>query len=47
MTNEAFLVHWNAGLVENVYVGKAEDRSMVNLKRGIASMFQVISKIKY
>ncbi|KAF4513818.1 UNVERIFIED_CONTAM: hypothetical protein B566_EDAN015881, partial [Ephemera danica] len=40
MTNDAFLVHWNAGHIEGVFVGEKEARSMLNLKRGIASLFQ-------
>ncbi|XP_049803049.1 microsomal triacylglycerol transfer protein isoform X2 [Schistocerca nitens] len=38
--NSPFYVHWNNGKVEHMFVASGEDLSMVNLKKGIASLFQ-------
>ena len=41
LKNLPYFVHWNAGKIEHVFVAEGEDLSMVNLKKGVASIFQV------
>lgn len=41
LKNAPFLIHWNNGLVKSVYVNQNEVISLVNLKKGVASLFQV------
>ncbi|CAB3378257.1 Hypothetical predicted protein [Cloeon dipterum] len=40
LKNSPFLVHWSSGEVKHLFVSEDENLSMVNLKRGIASLFQ-------
>ncbi|PNF28005.1 hypothetical protein B7P43_G13850 [Cryptotermes secundus] len=40
LKNLPYLVHWNTGKIEHVFLAEGEDLSMVNLKKGIASLFQ-------
>jgi microsomal triglyceride transfer protein large subunit len=40
LSNKPFLVHWSNGEVKNLYVADDENLSVVNLKRGIASLLQ-------
>lgn len=40
LTNSPFLVHWCQGRVQSIYVPNQESLSLVNLKKGIASLFQ-------
>ncbi|XP_059476430.1 microsomal triacylglycerol transfer protein [Neocloeon triangulifer] len=40
LKNNPFLVHWNNGEVKHLYVTEDETLSLVNLKRGVASLFQ-------
>lgn len=39
--NSPFFLQIIGGKVENVYISNDEDTSVVNLKKGIASLFQV------
>lgn len=41
LKNLPYLVHWNSGKIEHVFLAEGEDLSMVNLKKGVASLFQV------
>jgi hypothetical protein len=41
LKNLPYLVHWNTGKIEHVFLAEGEDLSMVNLKKGVASLFQV------
>jgi len=41
LKNLPYLVHWNMGKIEHVFVAEGEDLSMVNLKKGVAGLFQV------
>ena len=41
LKNLPYLVHWNMGKIEHVFLAEGEDLSMVNLKKGVASLFQV------
>ncbi|KAJ9593728.1 hypothetical protein L9F63_014701 [Diploptera punctata] len=38
--NLPYFVHWNAGKIEHLFVAEGEDLSMVNLKKGVASLLQ-------
>ncbi|KAG8264618.1 hypothetical protein J6590_008554 [Homalodisca vitripennis] len=40
LKNGDFLLHWNNGHVKSVYINQNEDISIINLKKGIASLFQ-------
>ncbi|XP_069705721.1 microsomal triacylglycerol transfer protein isoform X2 [Periplaneta americana] len=40
LKNLPYLVHWNTGKIEHVFLAEGEDLSMVNLKKGVASVFQ-------
>jgi len=40
LTNNPFLVHWNNGELKHLYISEDENLSLVNLKRGVASLFQ-------
>ncbi|GFG29687.1 hypothetical protein Cfor_03737 [Coptotermes formosanus] len=40
LKNLPYLVHWNMGKIEHVFLAEGEDLSMVNLKKGVASLFQ-------
>lgn len=40
-TNNAFFIHWNQGKVEKILLPKDQPLSLTNLKKGIASVFQV------
>jgi microsomal triglyceride transfer protein large subunit len=40
LANKPFLVYWSNGEVKNLYVADDENLSVVNLKRGIASLLQ-------
>lgn len=44
--NAPFFIHWDNGHVKSVYINKNEVISTVNLKKGIASLFQVRHEIK-
>jgi len=41
LKNLPYLVHWNMGKIEHVFLAEGEDLTMVNLKKGVASLFQV------
>ncbi|XP_071445116.1 microsomal triacylglycerol transfer protein isoform X2 [Hetaerina americana] len=41
MVKSPFLVHWKDGIIPNIYLQENEDVSLSNLKRGIASLFQI------
>jgi hypothetical protein len=41
LKNLPYLVHWNTGKIEHVFLAEGEDLSIVNLKKGVASLFQV------
>lgn len=41
LKNAPFLIHWDNGLVKSVYINQNEVVSLVNLKKGVASLFQV------
>lgn len=47
LKNAPFLIHWNNGLVKSVYVNQNEVISLVNLKKGVASLFQVNHNMYY
>lgn len=40
--NGPFLVFWENGKVNNIYIDPEEQTSIINLKKGTASLFQVI-----
>ncbi|XP_021915479.1 microsomal triglyceride transfer protein large subunit isoform X2 [Zootermopsis nevadensis] len=40
LKNLPYLVHWNTGKIEHVFLSEGEDLSVVNLKKGVASLFQ-------
>ncbi|KAJ4438443.1 hypothetical protein ANN_14388, partial [Periplaneta americana] len=42
LKNLPYLVHWNTGKIEHVFLAEGEDLSMVNLKKGVASLFQIL-----
>lgn len=44
LKNSPFLVHWKNGLVKSVHINQNEVVSLVNLKKGVASLFQVKHK---
>ncbi|KAF5288457.1 hypothetical protein FQR65_LT02109 [Abscondita terminalis] len=39
-TNSKFLVHWSDGKVQKILVGKDEPLALINMKKGIVSLFQ-------
>lgn len=41
LKNSPFLIHWKNGEVSSVYINQNEGVSLINLKKGIASLFQV------
>lgn len=41
LQNSPFLVYWKSGKIEDVYLDTKEEISITNIKKGIASLFQV------
>lgn len=41
LKNAPFFIHWKNGHVKSVYINQNEVVSLVNLKKGVASLFQV------
>ncbi|KAI5713097.1 hypothetical protein M8J75_013732 [Diaphorina citri] len=40
--DEPFLVHWTGGIIKHIYLNEEEDVFSLNLKKGVASAFQVL-----
>lgn len=37
-----FYAHWNTGTIDYLYINSEDDTSLRNIKKGIASIFQVM-----
>ncbi|XP_066994605.2 microsomal triacylglycerol transfer protein isoform X2 [Anabrus simplex] len=40
LQNGPYLIHWVGGTINHIFIAQGEDLSMVNLKKGVASLFQ-------